>query len=74
MQHYSGHHFLIRFDASPGVQRLVRKTIAVDPRMIRCGVVKMGDTLKEVAGVEGKVQWQRTRRDFARDFAESIYR
>lgn len=58
--HDSGHHFIIRFDCSPATQRLVHKTTAVDPRMIRCGVVKLGDTLREIADVPGKVPWQRS--------------
>ena len=53
----------MRFDASPAAQRLVRKTIAIDPRMIRCGLVKMGGTLSEIAPVEGKVQWKKRRSD-----------
>ena len=53
----------MRFDASPGVQELVRKSIAVDPRMVRCGVVKMGGRLDEIADVRGTVEWQRLRGD-----------
>ncbi|KAM0805107.1 37S ribosomal protein Mrp17 [Usnea florida] len=61
-RHGSGHHFILRFDASPSVQELARKTIAIDPRMIRCGVVKMGGKLKDIADVKGVVEWQRKRR------------
>lgn len=53
----------MRFDASPEVQQLVRKAIAIDPRMIRCGVVKLGGRLKDIVDVGGKVQWQRSRSD-----------
>ena len=63
MRHDSGHHFIMRFDASPEVQQLVRKTIAIDPRMIRCGVVKMGERLKDIVDVKGTVDWQRRRAD-----------
>jgi hypothetical protein len=28
--------------------------------MIRCGIVKLGSTLKEIADVKGKVQWRRS--------------
>ncbi|KAI4114406.1 MAG: hypothetical protein LQ338_008010 [Usnochroma carphineum] len=54
-KHDSGHHFIMRFDASPEVQAKVRKTIAIDPRMIRCGVVKMvgGDRLVGEQGIKG---------------------
>ncbi|KAI4153405.1 MAG: hypothetical protein L6R39_001585 [Caloplaca ligustica] len=52
-KHDSGHHFILRFDASPEVQAKVRKAIAIDPRMIRCGVVKMvgGDKLVGEHGI-----------------------
>ena len=51
----SGHHFAMRFDASPAVQAMVRKAIAVDPRMIRCGVVRMvgGEKMVGKNGVRG---------------------
>ncbi|KAI4117401.1 MAG: hypothetical protein LQ341_007668, partial [Variospora aurantia] len=54
-KHDSGHHFVLRFDASPEVQANVRKAIAIDPRMIRCGVVKMvgGDKLVGEHGIKG---------------------
>ncbi|KAL8935700.1 MAG: hypothetical protein Q9211_004565 [Gyalolechia sp. 1 TL-2023] len=54
-KHDSGHHFILRFDASPQVQEKVRKTIAIDPRMIRCGVVRMvgGDKLVGEHGIKG---------------------
>lgn len=50
----------MRFDASPAVQELVKKTVAVDPRMVRCGMVKMGGTLREIHDVKGKVDWRRS--------------
>ncbi|KAL8661322.1 MAG: hypothetical protein Q9202_005687 [Teloschistes flavicans] len=54
-KHDSGHHFIMRFDASPEVQAAMRKAIAIDPRMIRCGVVKMvgGDKLVGEHGIRG---------------------
>ena len=57
--HDSGHHFIMRFDCSPKTQQLVRKTVAVDPRMLRCGVVKLGGTLQEIMNVPGHVSWKR---------------
>lgn len=55
LKHDSGHHFILRFDASPQVQEKVRKTIAIDPRMIRCGVVRMvgGDKFVGERGIKG---------------------
>ena len=32
----------------------------MDPRMIKFGVVKMGDTLQAIKDVEGKVPWRTT--------------
>ena len=49
----------MRFDASPATQRLVYKTVAIDPRMLRTGMVRLGETLEEVADVGGKVEWGR---------------
>ena len=36
--------------------------MAIDPRMVRCGVVKMGGTLREIAPVEGKVEWMKNKK------------
>lgn len=59
----SGHHFIMRFDCSPETQRLVRKTTAIDPRMLRCGVVRIGNTLQEIHDAKGTVQWRRGKED-----------
>ncbi|KAL9008082.1 MAG: hypothetical protein Q9173_006756, partial [Seirophora scorigena] len=57
-KHDSGHHFILRFDASPEIQANVRKAIAIDPRMIRCGVVKMvgGDKLVGEHGIKSMTE------------------
>ncbi|KAI9837318.1 MAG: hypothetical protein M1819_000392 [Sarea resinae] len=57
--HHRGHYFLMRFDAQSNAQHLLKKTLNLDPRMIRFNVVKMGETLKEIAEVEGKAPWGR---------------
>lgn len=62
-----GHHFIMRFDASGPVQSAVRRTLSLDPRMIRFSVVKLGDKLEEIKDVEGKVEWTN-----ARKLADSI--
>ena len=56
----SGHHFILRFDASPAVQQMVKKNISVDPRAIRVGIVKMGKrgSLREICEVDGRVGWR----------------
>ena len=47
----------MRFDASVSTQEAVRKTLGLDPRMIKFGVVKMGERLRDIKDVEGKVYW-----------------
>ncbi|MCJ1257902.1 hypothetical protein MMC24_005730 [Lignoscripta atroalba] len=59
-KYIEGHHFIMRFDCSPATQESVRRMLALDPRMIKFGVVKMGDTLQAIKDVEGKVQWRTT--------------
>ena len=47
----------MRFDASTSTQEAVRKTLGLDPRMIKFGVVKIGERLKDIKDVEGRVYW-----------------
>ena len=47
----------MRFDASPATQRLVYKTVAIDPRMLRTGMVRIGETLDEISKVGGRAEW-----------------
>ena len=47
----------MRFDASPETQRLVYKTVAIDPRMLRTGMVRIGETLGEISKLGGKADW-----------------
>jgi small subunit ribosomal protein S6 len=51
----------MRFDASGPVQTSIRRTLSLDPRMIRYSVVKLGDKLEEVGDVSGQVQWNNKR-------------
>lgn len=57
--HDSGHHFIMRYDCSPKTHELVHKTVAIDARMLRCGVVKLGSTLEEIMNIPGKVVWKK---------------
>ncbi|KAL5342326.1 ribosomal protein S6 [Aspergillus crustosus] len=52
-----GHHFIMRFDAAGPVQTAVRRTLSLDPRMIRFAVVKLGDKLEDVKDISGTVVW-----------------
>lgn len=55
--YHQGHYFILRFDSSAKTQHAVRRTLGLDPRMIRYSVVKLGDKLEQGAGIAGKVQW-----------------
>ncbi|KAI9790807.1 MAG: hypothetical protein M1816_004765 [Peltula sp. TS41687] len=57
--HTKGHYFVMRFDSSGSAQSRLRSTLALDPRMVRFSVVKMGEKLEEVVGVSGRVRWKR---------------
>ncbi|KAI4718345.1 hypothetical protein E4T48_05391 [Aureobasidium sp. EXF-10727] len=56
--HNTGHYFVVRFDSSARTQHAVRRTLGLDPRMLRYSVVKMGGTLEELRSVVGEVQWR----------------
>ncbi|KAI9372724.1 ribosomal protein S6 [Aspergillus egyptiacus] len=58
-----GHHFIMRFDSSGPVQTAVRRTLSLDPRMIRFSVVKLGDKLEEFKDVPGEVEWRNDSRN-----------
>ncbi|KAL1862381.1 hypothetical protein Plec18167_009377 [Paecilomyces lecythidis] len=55
-----GHHFIMRFDSSGAVQKAVRRTLGLDPRMVRFSVVKLGQKLEEIKDIEGRVEWNNT--------------
>jgi small subunit ribosomal protein S6 len=56
--HHTGHHFIMRFDASPKTQHMLRRTMSLDPRLIRYSVVKMGIKLEDIKDVEGKAKFR----------------
>ncbi|KAG9237736.1 37S ribosomal protein-like protein Mrp17 [Amylocarpus encephaloides] len=54
-----GHYFIMRYDASSKIQDDVRKTLGLDPRMIKFSSVKLGDgTLQAVSRISGDVLWK----------------
>lgn len=57
--HREGHYFVMRFDSNAAAQHQVRKTLSLDPRMIRHSVVKLGSSLEEIKDVGGKAEWGR---------------
>lgn len=50
----------MRFDSSGAVQKAVRRTLGLDPRMVRFSVVKLGQKLEEIKDIEGRVEWNNT--------------
>jgi small subunit ribosomal protein S6 len=55
--YHQGHYFILRFDSSAKTQHAVRRTLGLDPRMIRFSLVKMGSKLDEIAEIAGKAEW-----------------
>ncbi|KAL9048899.1 MAG: hypothetical protein Q9162_007491 [Coniocarpon cinnabarinum] len=55
--HHTGHYFVMRFDSSVQTQHDVQRTLKLDPRLLRYGIVKMGKTLQDIADIGGKVEW-----------------
>lgn len=55
--YHNGHYFIMRFDSSAKTQHAVKRTLGLDPRMIRYSMVKVGSKLDEVRDVGGKVDW-----------------
>jgi small subunit ribosomal protein S6 len=62
-----GHYFIMQFDSSTAVQAEVRRTLGLDPRMIRFSVVKLGDKLgtkqSAVEHTDGKIEWKNAKFD-----------
>ncbi|KAF2744997.1 37S ribosomal protein Mrp17 [Sporormia fimetaria CBS 119925] len=56
--HHTGHHFIMRFDASPKCQHILRRTMGLDPRLIRYSIVKMGIKFEEIKDVPGKAEFR----------------
>ena len=64
-RYHVGHHFVLRFDAPPGVQEQVRRTLSSDPRVLRHGVVKLGRGKLADSAKYGEVRWTRRPADEA---------
>ncbi|KAI9716278.1 MAG: hypothetical protein M1812_005503 [Candelaria pacifica] len=64
----SGHYFVMRFDSSGPTQETVRRTLGLDPRMIKFSVVKLGGTLDAIKSIGGKVEWNKSDRYYDDEF------
>lgn len=72
-QYHMGHYFILQFDSSSPIMASVRRTLELDPRMIRHSVVKIGDKLRDAKGdtakhgamaeQSGKVEWNSEKQD-----------
>ncbi len=47
----------MRFDSSAQTQHAVKRTLGLDPRMIRYSVVRMGRTLEDIKDVGGLAEF-----------------
>ena len=59
MRHYNGHYFVMRYDAAVATQEQVRRTLGLDPRVVRATSVKLGDGKLGRVVRYGGVEWGR---------------
>jgi small subunit ribosomal protein S6 len=48
----------MRFDASARAQHALRRTMSLDPRLIRYSVVKMGEKFEDIKDVGGEAKFR----------------
>lgn len=48
----------MRFDASARTQHSLRRTMSLDPRLIRYSIVKMGTKFEEIKDVPGQASFK----------------
>ncbi|KJZ72087.1 hypothetical protein HIM_08542 [Hirsutella minnesotensis 3608] len=58
MKHTHGYYFVMRYDSSSNVHDTVRRTLRLEPRMIRTAHVKLGDGKLETMSRFGEPAWQ----------------
>jgi small subunit ribosomal protein S6 len=56
--HNVGHHFIMRFDASARTQHALRRTMSLDPRLIRYSIVKMGTKFEDIKDIAGQAHFK----------------
>ncbi|KAK0609712.1 ribosomal protein S6 [Bombardia bombarda] len=57
-RHTRGHYFAIRYDSAIKTHEEIRKTLGVDPRVIRTANVKLGDGKLTTIGKFGAIPWK----------------
>jgi len=48
----------MRFDASARTQHELRRTMSLDPRLIRYSIVKMGEKLEDIKDIAGTAEFR----------------
>jgi small subunit ribosomal protein S6 len=56
-KYFHGHYFLMRFDSDARTQHAMKRTLSLDPRMLRFSIVKMGQKLEDICDIGGKAEW-----------------
>jgi len=56
--HHTGHHFIMRFDSSAKTQHALRRTMGLDPRLIKYSVVRLGSHLQKIKDVPGEAAFK----------------
>lgn len=52
-----GHYFIMRFDSSAKTQHTVKRTMGLDPRMVRFSIVKLASKLVDLKDFGGQAEW-----------------
>ncbi|KAK3313338.1 ribosomal protein S6 [Apodospora peruviana] len=58
-RHHRGHYFVMRYDAGIKTHEEVRRTLDVEPRMIRSASVKLGDGKLETMTKLTSIPWSK---------------
>ena len=56
-KHHVGHYYVMRFDASPKTQHMVRRMLGLEPRLLRFSCVRLGRTLRTILE-DGDPRWK----------------
>jgi small subunit ribosomal protein S6 len=55
-KHHVGHYYVMRFDASPKTQHMVRRMLGLEPRLLRFSCVRLGRTLRTISKMGPEVE------------------
>ncbi|QIW94725.1 hypothetical protein AMS68_000243 [Peltaster fructicola] len=60
--YHQGHYFILRFDSSAKTQHTVKRTLSLDPRMVRFSIVNLATKLQDLKDFGGQAEWQTIKR------------